>query len=154
MLWIPWTAYRTNVSILNELSITDRLSTLCRRRILRYFGHITRREHNNLDMLIVQGKVEGRRPRGRSPSRWIDFLFLFIYNLNCRDFPKPKKHFHCHFLSAIRWRFHICHPTFRLSAVIVNFLFCFGRHNKFLQNQIQHFILNSVTYDNNLWFAL
>jgi len=64
MLQIPWTAYRTSVSILNELGI--------RERILRYFGHITQREHNNLERLIVQGKMEGRTPRGKSPSRWID----------------------------------------------------------------------------------
>ncbi|KMQ81702.1 endonuclease-reverse transcriptase [Lasius niger] len=71
MLRIPWTAHRTNISILNELEIKDRLSTICRRGILRYFGHITRRDHNNLERLIVQGRIEGRRPRGRSPSRWI-----------------------------------------------------------------------------------
>jgi len=51
------------------------------------------------------------------------FLFLFISNLIWRDIAKPKKHFCVHFLSAIRWRFHISLPTFRLSAVIVNFLF-------------------------------
>lgn len=72
MLRIPWTARRTNVSILNELNIQDRLSTICRRRILQYFGHITRRDKDNLEKLIVQGKVEGRRPRGRSPLRWLD----------------------------------------------------------------------------------
>ncbi|XP_071554988.1 uncharacterized protein [Temnothorax nylanderi] len=72
MLGIPWTARRTNVSILKELNITDRLSTICRRRVLQYFGHITRRNQDNLEKLIVQGKVEGKRPRGRSPSRWLD----------------------------------------------------------------------------------
>jgi len=48
MLRIPWTARRTNVSILYELDITDRQSTVCRRRILQYFGHITRRNEDNL----------------------------------------------------------------------------------------------------------
>lgn len=72
MLRIPWTDYRTNTSILNELRIKDRLSTICRRRILQFFGHISRRENDNLERLIVQGKVEGKRPRGRSPTRWID----------------------------------------------------------------------------------
>ncbi|PZC73730.1 hypothetical protein B5X24_HaOG208914, partial [Helicoverpa armigera] len=37
-----------------------------------YFGHIARRDANNLERLIVTGKVEGRRPRGRSPIRWSD----------------------------------------------------------------------------------
>ena len=72
MLRIPWTARRTNQSILNDVGITDRLSTICRRHILQYFNHITRRGEDNLEKLIVQGKVEGRRPRGRSPSRWLD----------------------------------------------------------------------------------
>lgn len=67
-----WTDHRTNISILNELRIKDRLSTICRRRILQFFGHISRRENDNLERLIVQGKVEGKRPRGRSPTRWID----------------------------------------------------------------------------------
>lgn len=56
-------------SILNELNITDRLSTICRRRIFQYFGHVSRRNQDNLEKLIVQGKIERRRLRGRSPSR-------------------------------------------------------------------------------------
>ena len=72
MLRIPWTAKRTNVSILNQLRIGTRLSTICYKRILGYFGHIARRSPDNLDKLIVVGKVEGKRPRGRSPSRWSD----------------------------------------------------------------------------------
>lgn len=71
MLRIPWPAHRTNVSILNELRIKDRLSTVCRRGILRYFGHISRGDHNNLEELI-EGRIEVRRLRGRSPSRWVD----------------------------------------------------------------------------------
>lgn len=68
MLYISWTPRRTNVSILNELEIGDRLSTICRRRILRYFGHIVRRDQSNLEKLVAQGKIEETRPRGRSPN--------------------------------------------------------------------------------------
>ncbi len=72
MLRIPWTAFRTNVSILRELKISSRLSSVCLRRVLEYFGHIARKEGNNLERLIVTGKMEGKRPRGRSPIRWSD----------------------------------------------------------------------------------
>lgn len=74
MLRIPWTAHRTNVSILKQLKLekTQRLSATCLRRIMQYFGHVARRDGNNLERLIVTGKVEGKRPRGRSPNRWSD----------------------------------------------------------------------------------
>ncbi|KAA5661874.1 hypothetical protein F3G64_34070 [Pseudomonas aeruginosa] len=72
MLRIPWTAFRTNVSILQELKISSRLSSECLRRILEYFGHIARKDGSNLERLIVTGKVDGKRPRGRSPIRWSD----------------------------------------------------------------------------------
>lgn len=74
MLQIPWTAFRTNVSILQQLKLekTKRLSTTCLQRIVRYFGHVARRDTNNLERLMVTGKIEGKRPRGRSPKRWSD----------------------------------------------------------------------------------
>lgn len=74
MLRIPWTARRTNESIIQELNITERLSTSIQSRILKYFGHVMRRDTDCMEKLIIQGKVPGRRPRGRSPSRWIDQL--------------------------------------------------------------------------------
>ena len=72
MLRIPWTAKRTNKSILDQLKVTTRLSTICYQRVLSYFGHIARRQPDSLDKLVVLGKVEGKRPRGRSPTRWSD----------------------------------------------------------------------------------
>lgn len=72
MLQIPWTAFRTNESILRELKIKTRLSTTCLRRVLEFFGHIARKDGNNLEQLMVTGKVDGKRPRGRSPLRWSD----------------------------------------------------------------------------------
>lgn len=71
MLRIPWTARRTNISILRELNITQRLSTHVYDRILRYFGHIMRRE-DGLERLVIAGNVPGKRSRGRSPTRWFD----------------------------------------------------------------------------------
>ncbi|XP_050511592.1 uncharacterized protein LOC126887803 [Diabrotica virgifera virgifera] len=70
MLRIPWTAHRTNVSILNQLKIKKRLSTICLQRILQFFGHVVRRGDDSLERLIVSGNVPGRRSRGRSLTRW------------------------------------------------------------------------------------
>lgn len=72
MLGISWTEFRTNVSILRELGITQRLSTVVQSRILQYFGHVSRRNNDSIERLVVQGKVEGARSRGRSPMRWTD----------------------------------------------------------------------------------
>jgi hypothetical protein len=72
LLRVPWTDKRTNVSILEELKIKDRLSTICLKRILQFFGHIARRGEESLERLVVVGSVEGRRARGRSPARWTD----------------------------------------------------------------------------------
>ncbi|CAH2219998.1 jg1075, partial [Pararge aegeria aegeria] len=47
-----------------------RLSTICLERILEYFGHIARRDGDNIEKIVVTGKVQDKRPRGRSPIRW------------------------------------------------------------------------------------
>ena len=72
LLRIPWTAHRTNVSILQELQIKTRLSVVCLKRVLGLFGHIVRREPDNLERTILFGGVEGKRARGRIPTRWTD----------------------------------------------------------------------------------
>ena len=73
LLRISWTAHRTNISILNELHIKRRLSSTVQLRILTMFGHITRNE-DSMERLVIQGHVEGRRSRGRSPTRWTDLI--------------------------------------------------------------------------------
>ena len=72
MLRIPWTARRTNVSILNEVKPVQRLSSLTYGRILKFFGHIAR--HDTMEKLMVQGRPEGKRKRGRSPTRWTEVV--------------------------------------------------------------------------------
>ncbi|KAL0833107.1 hypothetical protein ABMA28_001217 [Loxostege sticticalis] len=59
LLRIPWTAHRTNVSVLKELKMENaqRLSSICLYRVVGYFGHIARREANNLEKLVVTGKI-------------------------------------------------------------------------------------------------
>ena len=72
MLKIPWTARRTNISFRRELNIEDheRLLPTIQRRILSFFGHSIRRD--GMEKLCIQGKVDGRRRRGKSPNRYID----------------------------------------------------------------------------------
>ncbi|KAL4710769.1 hypothetical protein ACJJTC_009318 [Scirpophaga incertulas] len=60
----------TEARIYNEN--IPRLSTICLQRIVRYFGHVARRDTSNLERLVVTGKIEGKRPRGRSPKLWSD----------------------------------------------------------------------------------
>lgn len=60
------------MSILSQLRIKTRLSTICQQRILSYFGHTVRRGDESLEKLIVVGNTEGKRSRGRSPTRWTD----------------------------------------------------------------------------------
>ncbi|XP_077285531.1 uncharacterized protein LOC143910808 [Arctopsyche grandis] len=87
MLRIPWTAKRTNISILNELRVKDSLSTICLRRALQFFGHVARRDDGNLEKLVVVGATEGRIGRGSSPTRWTD---------------QVKKALHCSVVTALR----------------------------------------------------
>lgn len=89
MLRIPWTAHRTNISILRELKIEQRLSSTILSRILRYFGHVSRRE-NAMERLVIQGKVEGTRSRGRSPTRWTDQI-KSATNSSLQDCTKKAK---------------------------------------------------------------
>lgn len=70
MLQIPWTARRINASILAEINPLQRLSSYVYSRILKFFGHINR--SNTIEHLIVQGKPEGKRRRGRSLTRRTD----------------------------------------------------------------------------------
>ncbi|CAH0699120.1 unnamed protein product [Spodoptera exigua] len=52
----------------------EKNDVLVQSRILQYFGHVSRRASDSIERLVVQGKVEGTRPRGRSPMRWTDQL--------------------------------------------------------------------------------
>ena len=69
---IHWTAKRTNESILLEIGEKTRLFNAIVEQKLQYFGHIARREGDNLEKLIMFGIVEGKRSRGRQKLRWTD----------------------------------------------------------------------------------
>ena len=71
LLSIPWTARRSNQSILKEISPGYSLEGLMLKLKLQYFGHLMRRT-DSLEKTLILGKIEGRRRRGRQRMRWLD----------------------------------------------------------------------------------
>ena len=67
----PWTARRSNQSILKEISLEYPLEGLMLKLKLQYFGHLTRRA-DSFEKTLVLGKIEGRRRTGRQRMRWLD----------------------------------------------------------------------------------
>ena len=68
---VPWTARRSNQSILKEISPEYSLEGLMMKLKLQYFGHLMGRA-DSLEKTLVLGKIEGRRRRGRQRMRWLD----------------------------------------------------------------------------------
>ena len=68
---VPWTARRSNQSILKEISAEYILEGLMLKLKLQYFGHLMRRT-DSLEKTLMLGKTEGRRRRGRQRMRWLD----------------------------------------------------------------------------------
>ena len=68
---VPWTARKSNQSILKEISPEYSLEGLMLKLKLQYFGHLIRRA-DSLDKTLMLGKIEGRRRRGRQRMRWLD----------------------------------------------------------------------------------
>ena len=71
LLRVPWTARRSNQSILKEISPGCSLEGLMLKLKLQYFGHLMRRA-DSFENTLVLGKTEGRRRRGRQRMRWLD----------------------------------------------------------------------------------
>ena len=69
LLRVPWTARRSNQSILNEISSEYSLEGLMLK--LQYFGHLMQRT-DSLEKTLMQGMIEGRRRRGQRRMRWLD----------------------------------------------------------------------------------
>ena len=70
LLRVPWTARRSNQSILKEISPEYSLEGLMLKLKLQYFGHLMRRT-GSLEKILMLGKIEGRR-RGQQRMRWLD----------------------------------------------------------------------------------
>ena len=71
LLRVPWTARRSNQSILKEISPGCSLEGLMLKPKLQYFGHLMQRV-DSLEKTLMLGEIEGRRRRGQSRMRWLD----------------------------------------------------------------------------------
>ena len=71
LLRVPWTARRSNQSILKEISPEYSLEGLMLKLKLQYFGHLMQRA-DSFEKTLMLGKIEGRRRRGRQTMRWLD----------------------------------------------------------------------------------
>ena len=70
-LRVPWTARRSNQSILKEISPEHSLEGLMLKLKLQYFGHWMQRA-DSLEKTLMMGKTEGRKRRGRQRTKWLD----------------------------------------------------------------------------------
>ena len=70
---VPWTARRSNQSILKEISLEYSLERLMLKLKLQYFGHLIQRT-DSLEKTLMLGKIEGRRRRGQQRWRWLDAI--------------------------------------------------------------------------------
>ena len=71
LLRVPWTARRSNHSVLKEISPGCSLEGLMLKLRLQYFGHLMQRV-DSLEKTLILGKIEGRRRRGQQRMRWLD----------------------------------------------------------------------------------
>ena len=71
LLRVPWTARRSNQSVLKEINLEYSLEGLMLKLNLQYFGHLMWRA-DSLEKTLMLGKIEGRRRRGRQRMRWLD----------------------------------------------------------------------------------
>ena len=71
LLRVPWTARRSNQSILKEISPGCSLEGMMLKLKLQYFGHLMRRV-DSLEKTLMLGRIGGRRRRGRQRMRWLD----------------------------------------------------------------------------------
>ena len=74
---VPWTARRSNQSILKEISPGCSLEGLTVKLKLQYFGHLMRRV-DSLEKTLIFGGIGGRRRRGRQRMRWLDGITVLM----------------------------------------------------------------------------
>ena len=77
LLRVPWTARRSNQSILREISLGCSLEGLMLELKLQYFGHLIRRA-DSFEKTLMLGKIEGRRRRGQQRMRWLDGITVSV----------------------------------------------------------------------------
>ena len=76
--WVPWTARRSNQSILKEISPGCSLEGMMLRLKLQYLGYLMRRV-DSLEKTLMLGGIGGRRRRGRQRMRWLDGITDLMY---------------------------------------------------------------------------
>ena len=74
---VPWTARRSNQSIVKEISPECSLEGLILKLKLQYFSYLIRRT-DSLEKTLMLGKIEGRRRRGQQRKRWLDGITDFM----------------------------------------------------------------------------
>ena len=80
---VPWTARRSNQSILKEISPECSLEGLMLKLKLQYFGHLMRRS-DSFEKTLMLGKIEGRRRRGQQRMRWLDGMSTDSMDMSLR----------------------------------------------------------------------
>ena len=83
---VPWTAKRSNQSILKEISPEYSLEGLMLKLKLQYFGHLMQRT-DSFEKTLMLGKIEGRRRRGRQRIRWLNDITDSM-NMNLSKLPE------------------------------------------------------------------
>ena len=78
---VPWTARRSNQSILKEINTGISLEGLMLKLKLQYFGHLMRRV-DSLEKTLMLGGIGGRRKRGQQRMRWLDGITDSMVNLS------------------------------------------------------------------------
>ena len=103
LLRVPWTARRSNQSILKEISPEYSLEGLMLKLKLQYFGHLMRRP-DSLEKTLMLGKTEGRR-RGRQRMRWLaDITDSINMSLNkLQETVKDRKSWHAAVHRVTEW---------------------------------------------------
>ena len=71
LLRVPWTARRSNQSILKKINPEYSLEGLMLKLKLQYFGHLMQR-NDSLEKILMLGKIEGKKKRGQQRMRWLD----------------------------------------------------------------------------------